>query len=63
MNRCVMEKQVPRVEDACILCGKCVDNCPYVAMEMRQKQVIIDADQCFSCHLCMSLCPVNAIVS
>lgn len=56
------DQQVPSIRDAaCIACGRCVDNCPYVAMSMENQHVTIDETQCFSCHLCKSLCPVGAI--
>ena len=48
-----------RVTDACIGCGVCVDQCPFGAIELKDK--IIITDKCTLCGSCESVCPVKAI--
>ncbi len=47
--------------EKCTLCGLCVKNCPYYALSIDDKKVIVDEESCFRCGLCESRCPVNAI--
>lgn len=54
----------PKIDHAtCTRCGRCVDNCPYMALgwQGRRDQVTVDAAECFGCGLCESRCPVRAI--
>jgi len=45
----------------CTLCSLCVRNCPYYALSIEDKRVVLDKSKCFRCGLCESRCPVNAI--
>ena len=47
--------------DTCTLCGICVRNCPYYALYIENKRVLVKEDKCFRCGLCESRCPVSAI--
>lgn len=47
------------VTDACIACGVCVNQCPFGAIELKDKAVI--SDKCTLCGSCESCCPVEAI--
>lgn len=47
--------------DTCTLCKICVRNCPYYALSIEDKRVVLDESKCFKCGLCESRCSVNAI--
>jgi dihydroorotate dehydrogenase subfamily 1 len=48
-------------EEKCTLCGLCVRSCPYGALTMGDRKVLLEIDMCQSCGLCYSVCPFNAI--
>ena len=46
----------------CTSCGKCVDECPTSAVEMRGAYPeIVRPDDCVYCGTCEEICPVEAI--
>lgn len=51
--------------DVCVWCAKCVEACPFDAIEKQQvngKEVaIINASVCKGCGMCTPVCPVDAI--
>jgi len=58
----VYERRTPIIDpEKCTLCNRCVENCPYNALENRDKKIIVDPTLCFGCGLCESRCPVHAI--
>ncbi|MCC8151802.1 MAG: electron transfer flavoprotein subunit alpha [Lachnospiraceae bacterium] len=46
--------------EQCILCGQCVEKCPFGALEIKNDRVEINAS-CKMCRLCVKTCPVNAV--
>jgi heterodisulfide reductase subunit A len=50
-------------EDLCVGCGKCVDVCPYNALEMDEVDEIVEVTEvkCKGCGSCSATCPVGAI--
>ena len=46
--------------DLCILCGQCVEKCPFGALEIKDDKVEVNAS-CKMCKLCVKNCPVNAV--
>lgn len=44
----------------CILCGKCVDKCPFGALRIEQNGITV-GDSCRMCGLCVRHCPESAI--
>ncbi len=61
-TRVNMEPTFPQIDDdKCTSCNLCVKNCPYFAMTMVDKKVVVDESKCFGCGLCESRCPVDAI--
>lgn len=46
--------------ESCILCGQCVEKCPFGALEIKNDQVEVNAS-CKMCRLCIKNCPVNAV--
>jgi len=49
-------------KNQCMLCGRCVDNCPYGTFRMDSDRVIINSRNCVACHRCISQCPRDAIM-
>lgn len=49
------------MNDKCIGCGACVDQCPFGAIEMRDTKAYI-TEACTVCGACVNVCPVEAIV-
>jgi len=50
------------IEEKCNGCGLCVKACPQMAIEVENKQAIIDLDLCNYCSSCVSACRLRAIV-
>ena len=49
------------INDSCISCGACIDECPVEAISQGDSQYVIDADACISCGTCAGVCPTGAI--
>ena len=49
------------IEDSCIACGACVDECPTEAITEGEPYVI-DADNCIDCGACADVCPTDSPV-
>lgn len=50
-----------QINDACIKCGACEDECPVQSISEGDSQYVIDADTCTDCGACAEICPVSAI--
>ena len=48
------------IKDKCIGCKKCVDQCPFGAIEMVDDKAYI-TEACTVCGACIDACPVGAI--
>ena len=44
----------------CTLCGQCVETCPFGALHMGAKGIVVD-EKCRMCKLCVRTCPEKAI--
>ena len=53
MSRLIINKEL------CILCGKCVEACPFNALELKD-QVVVN-ENCRLCGICVKVCPVSAL--
>jgi NAD-dependent dihydropyrimidine dehydrogenase PreA subunit len=51
-----------RITDDCILCGTCLDECPYNAIEENEDIFVINQDECTKCGDCIEICPTEAII-
>ena len=57
------------INDECIACDACREECPNEAIDENDPIYIIDPDRCTECigyydePACISVCPVDAIVS
>ncbi len=49
------------VDDNCIGCGICADNCPVKAISIIEDKASIDQYLCLECGICVDVCPVGAI--
>lgn len=47
-------------QEQCILCGQCVEKCPFGALEIKDNKLELNAS-CKMCKLCIKNCPVDAI--
>ena len=50
------------LEEACILCKKCIQICPVDALQVEKKHVVIDENRCIRCYCCHEVCPASAIL-
>lgn len=50
-----------KIDDTCIMCGKCADTCPVEAISEGDDKYVIDDDACVECGACALSCPVEAI--
>lgn len=48
------------INDDCIMCGACADECPVSAISEGDSKYVIDADACIDCGTCADVCPVGA---
>jgi len=47
--------------DQCMLCGRCIENCPYGVFRMENNRIHVNSRQCVACHRCIAMCPRDAI--
>ena len=45
----------------CILCDKCIENCPQEAIKRNGTVFTIDESKCLLCYTCFAVCPRGAI--
>ena len=48
--------QVLHNSERCVLCGKCISNCPAQAIELRDGTLFTNSDKCTACGLCADEC-------
>ena len=51
-----------KINEDCINCGACKDECPVEAISEGEDIYVIDADTCIDCGACAGACPVEAPV-
>jgi ferredoxin len=49
-----------KINDKCIECGSCQDECPTNAISHGDGKYVIDPEKCIECGSCASVCPVGA---
>ncbi|MBP1927631.1 glutamate synthase domain-containing protein 2 [Methanolinea mesophila] len=47
--------------EQCMLCERCIENCPYGVFRREGDQLRINSRQCVACHRCVAMCPRDAI--
>ena len=50
-----------QITDACIGCGKCLENCPQRCIEIKDRKAAIQQGHCLHCGNCYGVCPVKAV--
>ncbi|RLE64114.1 MAG: hypothetical protein DRJ47_08440 [Thermoprotei archaeon] len=48
-------------ESKCNLCKKCIDICPYYALQATDNRISVQDEKCVLCNACIEICPQNAI--
>lgn len=52
----------PRVDKSiCNGCSICIQNCPLLAIELKDKKAKIDYKKCVDCFCCLEVCPIGAM--
>ena len=51
------------INEACISCGACADECPVECISAGDDIYVINPDECLDCGTCADACPNDAIVS
>ncbi len=49
-----------KINDDCIACGQCMDECPAEAISEGEDKYTIDHEKCTDCGSCADICPVGA---
>ena len=49
------------LEDACVLCGECVLNCPVQALRREGRRIVTHPAECITCYCCSEVCRQRAI--
>jgi glutamate synthase domain-containing protein 2 len=44
-----------------MLCGRCIENCPYGVFRIENDRIHVNSRQCVACHRCIAMCPRDAI--
>ena len=60
----IAQKQLtlrPIIQANCILCQRCLKQCPPQAIKLSGKKLQINYEQCIRCYCCQEFCPANAI--
>lgn len=48
-------------KESCLLCGRCVENCPQSALAVKEKEIFVDEERCILCGYCGAVCPEFAL--
>jgi ferredoxin len=51
-----------KINDDCVSCGTCAEECPVEAIKEGDGKYEIDQNTCTGCGTCASVCPTEAIV-
>ncbi|NPD45360.1 NAD(P)H-dependent oxidoreductase subunit E [Lentimicrobium sp. S6] len=51
------------IEEECIGCTKCAQDCPTQAIALKPYEVhVVENEKCIKCDICRQVCPVNAVI-
>lgn len=54
-------KRSIKIDETCILCGKCINRCPQKALYLNNGQIMVDQERCIFCGYCGTACSAFAI--
>jgi pyruvate formate lyase activating enzyme len=54
------ETEIWLLEDRCMVCGACLEECPHPLQPSPDKPPVIDQQQCIHCGACVQVCPTGA---
>ena len=57
----VHTKNLEIIQDECVNCYLCEENCPVEAIWLDEEKVVLNNDKCIRCINCTSHCPVGAL--
>jgi len=52
---------VYKINDNCLNCAVCLDQCPSTAIVEENEKYVIDPEKCTDCGICKKICPAEAI--
>jgi pyruvate formate lyase activating enzyme len=55
-----LPNEVSYIRKICLLCQRCVQNCPNDSLMLENKNILTDFQKCKVCGKCVEVCPVNA---
>jgi pyruvate formate lyase activating enzyme len=55
-----LSNEVSYIRKICLLCQRCVQNCPNDSLRLENKNILTDFQKCKVCGKCVEVCPVNA---
>jgi NADH:ubiquinone oxidoreductase subunit F (NADH-binding)/NADH:ubiquinone oxidoreductase subunit E len=51
------------IEDTCIGCTKCAQDCPTDAISFKPYELhVVELEKCIKCDICRQICPVDAVI-
>jgi len=50
-----------KIDETCILCGKCINRCPQGALHVEKNKIKVDTGKCVYCGYCGTACSAFAI--
>lgn len=55
-NRVARQPRRLIIEDECLGCGKCTENCRYQALKLDNGRAVVEQDKCIMCGYCSRFC-------
>ncbi len=52
---------MPFIKEGCIKCEKCIDICPFEAIDIVGNSAKIDMSICTNCGKCIHVCPIDIV--
>jgi glutamate synthase domain-containing protein 2 len=59
--RMIPPEFIVKIDDTCIKCKRCVNECSFGALKFENDRVTADHEKCVACHRCTAFCPTYAI--
>ncbi|MDN5300841.1 MAG: hypothetical protein PWQ60_355 [Thermoanaerobacteraceae bacterium] len=59
--RMIPPEFIVKIDDTCIKCKRCVNECSFGTLKFENDRVTADHEKCVACHRCTAFCPTYAI--